>query len=375
MPRIWIDNRCGDPEFVAVVEQLLAGFDYFDDKDCPPPARFRYACYVQHGLGRLLRDLAALWRLHTATDKEDLETFLAANHLQLRTHLGQWIFDRLPNRYTHTPLPQYYFGVHFIDREFVVRLDFLPTKPSPAGKIFFAPRQPEISFGGGRWRLAFSRHAIEQLCLRIYSLHAGEDLQARPRASFGGMFMCMMFLRHCIYAEPLVLPDGKEGFRLYAEVPPNSPQASPLYFKKILGQENFNVRRGPLLHVLGYCPVSFRTRSAVANTFLFPGYRDTPEHAAVETAPIPDSLRQELVAASKKNTFARTLAGNTASAIEWYHKNGIPQVVQLDFPIFDYRPMPGTEPEEERLYAFPWPLKNEDFSGIFPDRNRAIAPR
>jgi hypothetical protein len=63
-------------------------------------------------------------------------------------------------------------------------------------------------------------------------------------------------------------------------------------------------------------------------------------------------------------------AGSTA--VEWYHHNGIPQVVQFDFLLFDYRPLPGTEPEEERLYAHPWPLGNEDFSDILPDPYRAF---
>ena len=90
------------------------------------------------------------------------------------------------------------------------------------------------------------------------------------------------------------------------------------------------------IFVLGYCPVEIVRRHAVARSFLYPGYRNTPEAALVASAPISQAMRYRLRTAAKDNTLAELVKSDAYDLFKWYHDNGVPQVVRRAEALYRY---------------------------------------
>ena len=67
----------------------------------------------------------------------------------------------------------------------------------------------------------------------------------------------------------------------------------------------------------------------MATTFLYPGYSGTPEDILVRRSRIPSAERERLICAANNNNQHRVLSLGNTDVINWYHDNGVPQVVQL----------------------------------------------
>jgi hypothetical protein len=87
---------------------------------------------------------------------------------------------------------------------------------------------------------------------------------------------------------------------------------------------------------LRYCPIAFVGPRAVAKTFLFPGFRNTPEDYLVRTAPMPTDQREMLLDIASDNTARKVREAEGVTAIKWYHDNGIPQVYDMKRRVFAF---------------------------------------
>ena len=310
--------------FVANVQKIIADFDYDNPEHCPPSMRKVLQVLREIGLNEMFRRLRDSMK---EGPQHGFDSHLVEDAIlePLVIDLGEWVFERLPEECQKSPLPFSYFFVHPWGRDLHIRFDFLPSTPSNHGRIYASHLEPTVSFGGGQWRVGFFRHAIERICERLC-----------PAQSIGYVHFntCAVYFRDCIYYEPVELPDGQHAIRLLRDCDPYVDGNADPYITEVMGLERHPGKSTRLYRVLGYCPVAFVGSRAVAKTFLYPGYQNTPEDHLVRTASLSASERRELLEIAADNDARKVYKEDGLKAITWYHRNGVPQVFEVDRPVF-----------------------------------------
>ena len=316
---------------------IASEFDFENDDHCPPDLQVVFTFNRSVGTTGMLECVRNAGPLY-ATDLWGLdENSLGQSFIEpLMTLLGEFIFARLPEKYRTNPLPDYYFHVNPVDKTLRIEFAFLPSVIEDTSRIYYSPEEPKVPFGGGQWKMGFFKHALERACQRIAT---------QTPISYRDFSLCVKYLRHCTHFESLTLPDGQEAVRLYMPV---SFPTGRVYMDEILADGGEGSAEGEPHYVLGYCPLKIIRTRAVALTFLYPGYSNTPEHELVRNASISPSLRQELLQAARDNTAEFVLGGQTTKVIKWYHDNGVPQVVRLKQSVLQAPLIEGTAWPEEK---------------------------
>jgi hypothetical protein len=114
-----------------------------------------------------------------------------------------------------------------------------------------------------------------------------------------------MYFPACTYYEPRELPDGKHAIRLLQACDPYLDGENDPYIARVRGLARHPGKSTRLYRVLGYCPVAFVGPRAVAKTFLYPCYRNTPEDHLVCKAAITPEKRRELFELASDNRAAK----------------------------------------------------------------------
>jgi hypothetical protein len=318
-PKITLDPTEGDPEFVSIVERVVAGFDFADPAICSPTNQLVFQSLHKEGFKSTTSriETTAAAGVEQGFPKAETEYTLLYPLFML---LGDWIFERLPEPYRTKPLPFHYFFVAPVDKDLVIKFAFLPSVSNEHGRIYHSPLDPTVPFGGGKWKVGFSRHAIERICERICPT---------PEIGYAQFSLCAMYCRYYTYFEPLELPDGQHAIRLLDYCDRAGDAAVHPYVRDVLEQPGPSLANSTLGYVLGYCPLSFIGPRAVAKTFLYPGYSNTPEDHLVRTAPISAAKRRDLLTLASDNNLHRVYRKGGLEAIKWYHDNGVPQVFPM----------------------------------------------
>ena len=323
-PRILLEPNGGEPRFVSTVTSIVRDFDFENPTICSLGKRRLYQMFRDVGLREMIRRLEISMQEapQHGFNKHNIEDAVLG---PLLLDLGKWIFARLPDSCRTTPLPFAYYFVYPGNRDLRIHFAFLPSVTSPHGTIYFSPLQPTVAFGGGAWKVGFFRHAIERICERLCP---GEEI------GYAHFNSCAMYFRACHYYEPLELPDGQHAIRLLQACDAYVDGENDPYVTEVLGLARHPGKSTRLYRVLGYCPVAFVGPRAVAKTFLYPGYGNTPEDRLVRTAAITHEKRRDLLEIASDNRVAKIYRDRGIEAIKWYHDNGIPQVFELARDVF-----------------------------------------
>jgi hypothetical protein len=177
----------------------------------------------------------------------------------------------------------------------------------------------------GEWVVAFSKHALEQICQRtVYNWR-----------TYGGHGDAFAFFDNCVYFRDCTAARGEPSFAVYNSCV--SPHVSWNYVTQVL--EN-PVPGRRYYYLVGYCPVSFHGNTAKAITLLVPGMRfqrGTPEAALIQQFGLlpAEVVRLEAQVERQKSMKELTDSGDY-SLIKWFHKQGVPQVVEIEHEVFRY---------------------------------------
>lgn len=323
-PKIVIHEAGASESVVKMVKNALADFDFRDPTVCSPPRQNVYRMLKQLGAVEVLRRFV-IARKEFPQHGFKMAFLDDALLSPLYNHVGAWIYRRLPESVRQNPLPFYYFCAQARGHHIDITFDFLEKRKSPHGIIYHAPDPAEVSFGGGKWAVGWFRHAIERACLR---------LRPDDELSYEFFRYCQLYFHDCIYYEPLELADGSPAIRLYQECIWGADEEPDLYARELLGVEEFPGASCRLCYVLGYCPIAFVGRFAVAKTFLYPGYHNTPEDTAVRRASLDPDERHHLLGLARHNMSNVVFSGEGMLAIKWYHNNGVPQIKELREAVF-----------------------------------------
>ena len=323
-PRIEIDHDGESPCFMKTVEETIDRFDFENNSHCDTADRLMYQILRKEGYAALS---AACTARAQAEDSNDLNLSVDDRRAiwlsPIFTHLGQWVFERLPEQYRTNPLPFHFFHVRPCDKNLCVNFQFMPRMPSPHGTIYFSPFEPTVSTTNGLRKVGFTRHAIERACQRL-----ARELPIQYQQC---QYLTAHF-QHCVYYEPVVLLDGEPGMRLFA--PCSDQTLVQTYVKDVAGLDPSEADISKLHYVVGYCPLVQVQQHMVAKTFLLPGYRNTPEAGLFNSAPVAKRERDRMRALTDNLTFEQIIRAEVVEPIKFFHQNGIPQVVELEHSVF-----------------------------------------
>jgi len=320
-PKIIIDPRGGDPEFVDEVRRVVKEFSFANPACCDEIMQNNYMLMRQLGMEGWGRYCSRRIRSETASSSE-AKAELELHGVTIFSHLGKWIFEHLPAHLTSTFSLTRFYRVDLTDSGVVIRFSLLQAVDGPANPLFIPPDEPTVVMQGAKWRVGLYRHALEQWCCRMST---GQTLRYSHYLDLFTRFAISVFTY-----TPVALSDGQEALRVDFALPLTNAfyDYYIVYTRKILGLADTHVfPRSETWHaVLGYLPLQIQGKYARAKTFLLPGFVKTPEYGLLRQANPSRDERAMLLAMTNESRRTSDLAGDTIAGIKWYHDNGVPQV-------------------------------------------------
>jgi hypothetical protein len=319
-PKIRFDTKNGDPEFVDAVRTALASID-FEDRTLFTKLDRRFHQQVRsNGFAAAMKTVfLAQQQVH-----EQSEQLQVPYHSLLPLKFGSVLLEQIPETVRRRLMPYNDVLARFEGRDLVLRFSSMWSMGGGNGTIYFSRRKPTVKLEGNERIVAFSRHAIERICERLKPDYI-------QYASAGDIHA---FFNNCIYFEPVTLHGNQPAFALYDFCYDDSFASYQTYVKGVLGEENLDPSLGKAYYKVGYCPVAFEGNFAKAKTFLYPGYKGTPEYGLIRNADLSRSERNELFEATENLDGYQVLLNGKHDTIKWFHDNGVPQVVQFKHTVF-----------------------------------------
>lgn len=323
-PEIVFETSQGNGYFVAEVQAVVKALD-FDSPDMGPN-------WMRQFYRRLRSEghrAAKVWL--SELEEENRQKIIRSGELPtsiddcphldaVPTHLGECIFARIPIETRRRFLPMNDFSVMPLRDSLLLRFSSLLEEPSEWGTAYYSRLMPKVDVDGKRVTVAFSKHAIEQLCAR-----------RTPRyLNYGANGDAHTYLAKCVYHEVVTLDNGSQVIRLWDFCDIDGYDIYRRYVLGVFGEENRKHYGGQCHYILGYCPFVLENGFAKAKSFLYPGFRGTPERAVLESggelgaryATWLDDSEDE-----KAEPFFET--ERSVEVAKWLQANGAPQVVQM----------------------------------------------
>jgi len=321
-PEIVIDETNGDPDFVELVKQAVASIDFDDRKLFNSGQREFYRLIREFGYPyayRCLKEAMAQQLAEGDPMGRVGETLMLLNY-------GTVLYEHIPLEARRQLLPWNDVRVMFEGNRIVLRFSSMLSQRGDNGMVFYGRNKPVVEFDGVQKTVAFSRHAIERICERLnpryLSYAAAGDVHA--------------FFSKCVYFEPVQLHGDKPAFAIYDICGHESSAQYYMYVERVLGKENVVPTAGCPYYRVGYCPVVFEGEFAKAKTFLSPGYTGTPEYGAILNSTLSRPERDKLIQAATSLNPNDVLVNDSPQTVQWFHENGVPQVVQFKHDVFVY---------------------------------------
>ncbi|HEY1191514.1 MAG TPA: hypothetical protein VGE74_28025 [Gemmata sp.] len=239
--------------------------------------------------------------------------------------VGQAIFDRIPRPLVEAHLPYHTFDVLFGEpqpHQMKVRFRSLLRSAGSNGSVYHSRRRPTVRVGGRDLVVGFSDHAVRRVC----------DRAAFNWRTYAGSGHAFAYLDDCVYFEDVSPLFGEPCFAVYGQCAPGFVGGA--LAERVLGRPV--APRDHLYYRIGYCPSVIEGGFLKAKTLLLPGMDRTPEGRALENAQLPPLLKASLRASLELFFAPGRLSTDVLTVQGWFHRNGVPQVVSIDRPVFQF---------------------------------------
>ena len=323
-PEIVFETSEGNGYFVAEVRAVAEALNFDSPEMGPDWMREFYRRYRAEGLRAArfwLEDLEERSRqriISTGVIPTSIADYPYVDAVP--THLGECIFAKIPLETRRRFLPMNDFLVLFQKGSLLLRFSSLLEEPGEWGTSYYSRLMPKVEIDGKRVTVAFSKHAIEQLCSR-----------RSPRyLNYGANGDAHTYLAKCVYHEVITLNNGSQVIRLWDYCDIEGYDIYHRYVLGVFGTENREPYAGACHYVLGYCPFVLENGFAKAKSFLYPGFRGTPERALLqglgEQGAEYATWLEEAEDEHSQPFFETERAVEVAKCLQ---NNGAPQVVQM----------------------------------------------
>jgi len=307
---------------VELVKKAVAQINFDDESVFPPWEAEVYRVIAQVGFKA---GSDALQKALNEAREQGIEgTQLGEVYFEM--NLGQAVFDLIGEADLDKYLPLNDVTFAFRGCDVFGRFDTLLHAKGSGGAVYYSRKRPTIEIDGEKKIVAFSKHAIDRICDRIKP-------NRKTYAAVGDLFS---FLNYCVYFERCDLDGGQLGFTFY-DTCGKPPFWQHRYITDVLGEENVIPGMGECYYRVGYCPAIIEGDFIKAKTLLYPGFAATPEYGAILRSSLSRREKQEMIEKVKHLDAECLWKSDDLSLIKWFHDNGVPQVVQLRQPVFDYK--------------------------------------
>lgn len=323
-PEIVFETSQGNGYFVAEVRAVAETLDFDSPEMGPDWMREFYRRYRAEGLAAArfwLEDLEEATRqriIRTGVIPDSVDDYPHVN--EVPSHLGECIFARIPLETRRRFLPMNDFSVEPANGTLLLRFSSLLEEPGDWGTSYYSRLMPKVEVDGKRVTVAFSKHAIEQLCTR-----------RSPRyLNYGANGDAHTYLAKCVYHEIVTLDNGSRVIRLWDCCDIEGYMVYGIYVLNVFGEENRQPYAGKCHYILGYCPFVLENGFAKAKSFLYPGFRGTPERAVLESGGEQGAKYATwLDEAEDENAEPFFETERAVEIAKWLQENGAAQVVQM----------------------------------------------
>lgn len=240
------------------------------------------------------------------------------------TQVGEALIKCMPPERVRAIGPFSGINLEADDKAWVVQLRPLEHTYTSIGGVYYSPHYPTVDLHDGQKYVAFSKHAILQMCDRIVPAWSH---------SYVGLNHVFGFLYECVYFEPLTLPNGQIGFSLWN----SCRRVGHEFWEKVKALAGATEEeRDQAYYRVGYCPSVIDNDMLIAKTFLAPGFFNTPERVVLQKkSKNPKKIAPVEMAADDGINVVRASEDPKAwGAIEWFHNNGIDQISRIKFEVF-----------------------------------------
>jgi hypothetical protein len=208
-PEIVFETSEGNGYFVAEVRAVAETLDFDSPEMGPDWMREFYRRYRADGFAAArfwLEDLEEQTRQRIISTGVIPTSIADYPHVDaVPTHLGECVFAKIPLETRRRFLPMNDFSVLFEQGSLLLRFSSLLEEPGEWGTSYYSRLMPKVVIDSKRVTVAFSKHAIEQLCSR-----------RSPRyLNYGANGDAHAYLAKCVYHEVVTLENGSQVIRLW----------------------------------------------------------------------------------------------------------------------------------------------------------------
>jgi hypothetical protein len=271
-PRFIFKRENADLEFFKLVQKATKNFNF---NDLPEGIRYVYKESKKSGFESVFRSLKETFR-------NDPSSFEKLN-IRLALTIGEMVFGKLPKDEIEKYLPFNDFRFIPQENEIIVQCRALTRIRAGRGEMYHSRLRPTVEIDGSTYFVAFSKHAIHQICNRVHPFWM----------NYSGLGDVYAYLEENIYFEFCELLDGSPAITFW-DICGTKSFWHYLYVKQVLGEENLIPGQGQPYFRVGYCPIAFEGEFINAKTLLLPGYSKTPEYSYIQNSTLSHAEKRSL---------------------------------------------------------------------------------
>lgn len=315
-PKIMVERSLSNPGFSKIVDSIVPSIDFRNRSQFPAPIQFFLQRMTSVGAETAFLEM----------DGKSYELY-GETHWAIRLIpsfiIGKALMEQIRSLSGDRLFPFNDIEVSFKDKEIILGLSSLKSKTVGKRTLYYSRNHFKIEFEGESKILAFYGHAIENLCLRFKP-----DFQ-----TYGGLGDAHGLFSRMSYVDQVMLANNYPAIGILDMCLEPGTWEYEHYVRKLITEIDEDCKYS---YRVGYCPIVRLDEFAVARTFLPPGYFATPEGIAIRNCKsLPHIEKKRLQLLAKNMNRVSLQQGKAFDAVEWFHRNGVPQVKIAPQPIFD----------------------------------------
>jgi SEC-C motif-containing protein len=343
-------------DFLGLVKGIIHELDLDDSTVFPAPIQTFYRWVKIIGARRALIELERTAK-GSGLNSHEVQTLYM-------NHLGRVVFDRMTKEQQELYFPYNDVLVIPCGKSILVKFSSL-CKIKQGGYVFYCSRRrPKLAVSSQEKVVAFTQHAIEQTCKRIYPSWLDYD----------GLGDVHAFFADCVYFESCTLYPDQPALTFYedcylADYHPRSLNFANEYFNQLIGPYPDYGKGEHWYFRVGYCPTVVNGDFVVAKTLLFPGFMKTPEYGLMLNSSLSESEKRRMKRMATDDSHTAEYMQKTFdfSTIKWFHDNGVAQVMSLGADVF-------APPLEDDDYSCVYEAEQASISQATSGKQHAGAP-
>lgn len=318
-PEFVFEVTHADPEFAAVIREAVGRFRF---EELPAVEQSAFKIVREKGAATALSTLRAAMA-EVRTDHPENEYAQLGDIVWFLT-TGELIFAKIPEPDRQRFFPLHDFRILPHRNRVVVQCSSLVRVRTSKGWAYHSRLRPTVKVDGVDYVMAFTEHVVEKIEQRLLG-------NRMSYAALGDVYAYFELYKHfelCRIKGDGECRDGLVRAVTFFEDCSQKRFWNRRYVDEVLGA-CFEAAKGKPHYRVGYCPVVLDAGFAVATSFLPPGFKKTPEYAAIRQSNFAFSERKRLESmATDDMALLRLIDSGDFSAIRCFHANGVPQVVQ-----------------------------------------------